>query len=193
MALNSIVNQQFLVKTSLAMKVPVRITACCSDITTLKVDAIVNAANCSLLGGGGVDAAIHTAAGPKLLEECIALGGCDTGEAKITSGYNLPAKYVIHTPGPIGEIPELLSNSYRNSLDFIITHKIQSIAFPCISTGVYNYPFVNATHVVLKTLKEWLEINADKTRDLHVYFCTFKNSDLQVYNELIPKYFDQRA
>jgi O-acetyl-ADP-ribose deacetylase (regulator of RNase III) len=132
------------------------------DITQVSVDAIVNAANTSLLGGGGVDGAIHQAAGPALLAECQTLGGCTTGEAKITDGYNLPARYVIHTPGPIwrgGQNDEdrLLANSYQNSLSLTTQHAIQTIAFPSISTGIYGFPVDRACRIALKKIWDFLQ------------------------------------
>ena len=157
-----------------------------ADITTLQVDAIVNAANASLLGGGGVDGAIHRAAGQELLHECRLLGGCKTGEAKLTKGYRLPAKFIVHTVGPVwrdgkhGE-PELLASCYRNSLRVAAEHGAHSIAFPCISTGVYGYPVELATRVAVETVNSSLP-QLGSIRE--VVFCCFSASDLAIYQQL---------
>ena len=157
------------------------------DITTLKVDAIVNAANNSLLGGAGVDGAIHRAAGRELLEECRTLHGCKTGEAKITKGYKLPAKHVIHTVGPIydndPQDPILLANCYRNSLKLAMENDLRSIAFPSISTGVFGYPIEDATKVAVKAVKEFLKENPNY--DIEIIFCVFNDSAEKMYNLMI--------
>jgi O-acetyl-ADP-ribose deacetylase (regulator of RNase III) len=153
------------------------------DITQQKADAIVNAANTTLLGGGGVDGAIHRAAGPKLLEECRKLGGCPTGEAKLTKGYRLQVKYVIHTVGPVwrggrsGE-DELLGSCYRNSLRLAEKNGIRTIAFPSISTGAYRYPIERASRVAVETVRDCLKEMKVIQR---VVFVCFSQSDYEVY------------
>ena len=153
------------------------------DITKLDCDGIVNAANRSLLGGGGVDGAIHRAAGPELLAECRTLHGCRTGEAKITKGYRLKAKYIIHTVGPIysgtAEDAAQLADCYRNSLNLAKEHDVHSIAFPAISTGVYGYPLEDATEITVKTVAQWLEDHADYA--MQVIFCCFDARTERVY------------
>lgn len=157
------------------------------DITKLDCDCIVNAANKSLLGGGGVDGAIHRAAGRELLAECRTLGGCPTGEAKITKGYQLKAKYVIHTVGPIysgtERDPELLANCYRNSLELAKQYDIHSIAFPAISTGVYGYPSEEAAPVALQTICQWMDENPDY--GMTVILSCFNQRTYECYRKFI--------
>lgn len=164
-----------------------RIEAAIGDITTFKVNAIVNAANSSLLGGGGVDGAIHRAAGSDLLIECKTLNGCKTGEAKITKGYNLSAKFVIHTVGPVwhggnNNEEELLANCYKNSLKLAEENNIKTIAFPSISTGVYSFPFERACKIAIKTVKEFLEKNSSIEK---VIFVCFSECDFEVYKNYL--------
>ncbi len=156
-----------------------------ADITKLKADAIVNAAKSSLLGGGGVDGAIHRAAGWELLEECRALNGCGTGEAKITMGYRLPAKYIIHTVGPVWQgggqnEPELLANCYRNSLRIAKDYNLKSIAFPAISTGVFGYPKAEAAKIAVQTIHK-----EAANCDITVYLVAFDEETARLYQEEI--------
>jgi len=157
------------------------------DITTLGIDAIVNAANESLLGGGGVDGAIHRKAGGLLLEECRTLNGCNTGQAKITGGYKLPSRYVIHTVGPRGENPDSLKSCYENCLSLMAENGLRTIAFPCISTGVYGYPNTKACAVALKTVHEFLKKNPDQVD--RVIFCLFLEKDISIYEMDMQKIF----
>lgn len=159
------------------------------DITMLKCDCIVNAANKSLLGGGGVDGAIHRAAGPGLVKECATLGGCETGEAKITGGYNLNAKYVIHTVGPIysGDIEDALAlmNCYTNTLNLAKENGIRKIAFPSISTGVYGYPVEEAVPLAVGAVDRWIKSNQDY--DIEVIFSCYDDYTLEYYRYELSK------
>ncbi|XP_005380946.1 PREDICTED: O-acetyl-ADP-ribose deacetylase MACROD2 isoform X1 [Chinchilla lanigera] len=163
------------------------------DITLLEVDAIVNAANASLLGGGGVDGCIHRAAGPCLLAECRNLNGCETGHAKITCGYDLPAKHVIHTVGPIarghinGSHKEDLANCYKSSLKLVKENNLRSVAFPCISTGIYGFPNEPAAVIALGTIKEWLAKNHQEVD--RIIFCVFLEVDFKIYKKKMSEFF----
>ena len=157
------------------------------DITKLEVDAIVNAANTSLLGGGGVDGAIHRAAGSELFDECRLLGGCKTGDAKLTKGYKLPARFVIHAVGPVwrkgndGE-PELLAECYRKCMQIAAEREFESLAFPCISTGIYSYPKVLASEIAVKVCSEYIQKNGGSPK---VIFCCFDRENYEIYERIL--------
>jgi len=168
-----------------------KVSTYAGDITKLEVDAIVNACNNSIMGGGGVDGAIHRAAGPLLRAENSTLKGCEDGEAKISCGYRLPARYVISTVGPIGEHPKVLENAYLNSLKVMKENNLRSIAFPCISTGIYGYPSESACTVALRMVRYFLERNKDSVD--RVVFCLFKKEDVKVYNEKLHIMFPAEA
>ena len=166
-----------------------RISLLQGDITTLAVDAIVNAANSSLLGGGGVDGAIHRAAGRGLLDECRTLGGCSTGDAKITKGYRLLAKHVIHTVGPVWGggtrgADDSLASCYRRSLEVAVENGVKTIAFPCISTGVYGFPQERAAKIAVREVREFLGKNQSIEK---VVFVCFLGRDFQIYSELLKE------
>ncbi|RSH84692.1 uncharacterized protein EHS24_006216 [Apiotrichum porosum] len=169
-----------------------RVTIWRGDITKLNADMIVNAANKSLLGGGGVDGAIHRGAGPSLFAECLTLNGAETGETKVTSGYNLPAKRVAHTVGPIysssrvEQCAEQLHSCYRTSLELCAKHGGGSIGFSSISTGIYGYPIEDATRIALETTRRFLESNENVSRVIYV---VFSERDEDVYDQLAPEYF----
>ncbi|XP_013198969.1 macro domain-containing protein RSc0334-like [Amyelois transitella] len=155
------------------------------DITKLEVDAIVNAANSRLIAGGGVDGAIHRAAGSLLQDECNTLGGCPTGGAKVSGGYNLPAKYVIHTVGPQDGSAPKLQSCYENCLSYQKQYNLRTIAFPCISTGIYGFPNRLAAHIALRTARKFLETNEMD----RIIFCTFMPIDVEIYETLMHMYF----
>ena len=166
---------------------PASLRALQGNITSLQVDAIINAANSSLLGGGGVDGAIHRAAGPNLLHECRLLGGCKTGQAKITKGYRLPAEHIIHTVGPVwrggtNNEPELLAACYRHSIELASANGIATLAFPSISTGIYGYPIELAARAAVTAVRSSLQ---EFTGIEEVIFCCISSNDLQVYESVL--------
>jgi len=170
-----------------------RVSVWRGDITSLEVDAIVNAANKSLRGGGGVDGAIHRAAGSLLDRECAELNGCEVGDAKLTHGYRLPAKFVIHTVGPKGQHEAPLRAAYANSLQRMVEHQLTTIAFPCISTGVYGFPNAPACKIALETVRNFLEHDAYGPRVERVIFCLFMAVDIDLYERFAHYYFPWTA
>lgn len=166
---------------------PIHLEVVLGDITKLNVDAIVNAANTTLLGGGGVDGAIHRAAGPELLKECRALNGCETGDAKITRGYNLPAEFIIHTVGPVWNgghrnEPALLKNCYERSLQIAYDKKLKTVAFPCISTGVYRFPKKDAAQIACQAVKDFTKNYPSFEK---IIFVCFSQDDYDIYSKIL--------
>jgi O-acetyl-ADP-ribose deacetylase (regulator of RNase III) len=173
---------------------PAILSAVREDITKLNVDVIVNAANSSLLGGGGVDGAIHRAAGPELVHECRLLGGCKTGEAKVTNAYRLPAKRIVHTVGPVwrggnNNEQELLASCYRRSLEIVVREKWESVAFPSISTGIYGYPIELAAPQAIAAIRDAL---AQSDTVQRVIFCCFSQTDLDIYLQALSAHAGER-
>jgi O-acetyl-ADP-ribose deacetylase (regulator of RNase III) len=163
-----------------------------ADSTRLEIDAIVNAANSDLAAGGGICGAIFSAAGGRLDAACDELGGCDTGKAVVTPGFDLPAKYIIHAVGPIGEDPQALEGAYQSTLDLMDGEKIRSVGMCCLSTGIYGYPVVPATHIALKTVRNFLEVEENRSKIDRIIFVVFMADDVKVYHKLLPQYFPLR-
>ncbi|GAM17338.1 hypothetical protein SAMD00019534_005130 [Acytostelium subglobosum LB1] len=157
------------------------------DITTLEIDAIVNAARTSLLGGGGIDGAIHRAAGPGLLRECESLNGCKVGQSKITKGYRLPAKYIIHTVGPMDANSDALKSCYKTTMGLMLENQIRTVALCCVATGVYGFPAEEAAHISIRYVREWLQLNHNKVD--RIIFCVFTTEDYKIYGKLLQTYF----
>jgi len=176
-------------KVDLKLDLSDKVSVFVGDITKLEIDAIVNAANSSLLGGGGVDGAIHRAAGKMLYMENKTLNGCEEGEAKSSGGYYLPSKFVISTVGPQGEYPDILSKCYTSCLTLLSNNSLKSIAFPCISTGVYGYPNTGACNVALRTVRKWLEEEDNHKKIDRIVFCLFLQKDQDIYKKMLPHVF----